>query len=90
MTSGLAAAAVVAALLAQQSTSPYLGSVSKGTATAEPLKLSVNDAVQRALQTNLGLLLQEEIETTARRRALARARGPAAEPRRARCARAAR
>src|ERR1041385_8381819 len=62
---GRAAATVVAALLAQQPPSPYLGSVGKGTVTAEPLRLSVADAVQRALQTNLGLLLQQETETTA-------------------------
>jgi len=45
---------------------PFLGSVSKGAATAEPLALSVKDAVQRALENNLGLLLQEESETSAR------------------------
>jgi outer membrane protein TolC len=50
----------------QTPTSPFLGSVSKGTLTAEPLALSVKDAVQRALQNNLGLLLQEESETSAR------------------------
>src|SRR5262245_23503712 len=44
---------------------PFLGSVPKGTATAEPLALSAKDAVQRALQNNLGLLLQEESEATA-------------------------
>jgi outer membrane protein TolC len=65
MTSGLAAVAIATALLAQQSANPYLGSVSKGTVTAEPLKLSAADAVQRALQTNLGLLLQQEDEATA-------------------------
>jgi outer membrane protein TolC len=62
------------ALLAQQPPNPYLGSVSKGTVTAEPVKLSVSDAVQRALATNLGLLLQEENEASAhgaRLRALA-------------------
>lgn len=46
--------------------SPYLGSVSKQQATAEPRPLSVKDAVQLALQNNLGLLLQEESEATAR------------------------
>ena len=74
MMSGLATVAVVTALLAQQSTSPYLGSISKGPATAEPIKLSVLDAVQRALQNNLGLLLQQENEKSAgaaRTRALA-------------------
>ena len=47
------------------STNPFFGSVPKGTPTAEPLALSVKDAVQRALQANLGLLLEEEAETTA-------------------------
>jgi len=72
--SGLAAVTALTALLAQQPSSPYLGSVPAGTVTAEPLKLSVVDAVQRALKTNLGLLLQTENETTAdsaRMRALA-------------------
>ena len=50
----------------QAPASPFLGSVPKGTVTAEPLPLSVKDAVQRALQNNLGLLLQEESETSAR------------------------
>ena len=44
---------------------PFFGSVPKGTPTAEPLPLTVKDAVQRALQNNLGLLLQEENATTA-------------------------
>jgi len=70
MTGGLAAAAMMTALLAQQPTlqaptNPFFGSVSKGTATAEPLKLSAADAVQRALQANLGLLLQEESQASA-------------------------
>jgi outer membrane protein TolC len=68
MTAGLAAAALSAALLAQQAqqpSNPFLGSVSTGTITAEPLKLSAADAVQRALQANLGLLLQEEAATGA-------------------------
>jgi outer membrane protein TolC len=45
--------------------SPFLGSIPKGTVTATPLALSAKDAVQRALQNNLGLLLQEEAETSA-------------------------
>ena len=44
---------------------PFLGSIPKGTVTAAPLPLSAKDAVQRALANNLGLLLQEEAETTA-------------------------
>ena len=65
MTSGVAAVALAMALVAQQAPNPFLGSVPKGTLTAEPLKLSVIDAVQRALVTNLGLLTQEENEKTA-------------------------
>lgn len=45
--------------------SPFTGSVPQGTATAEPLPLSVKEAVSRALQHNLGLLLQEETLKTA-------------------------
>ena len=44
---------------------PFFGSVPKGTVTADSLPLSVKDAVQRALQNNLGLMLQEESETSA-------------------------
>jgi outer membrane protein TolC len=44
---------------------PFFGSIPKGTVTAAPLALSAKDAVQRALANNLGLLLQEEAETTA-------------------------
>ena len=74
MMSGMAAVVVVTAFLAQQPANPYLGSVSTGTATSEPLKLSVVDAVQRALQANVGLLLEQEDERGAgasRMRALA-------------------
>ena len=39
---------------------PFTGSVPQGTATAELLPLSLKDAVNRGLQFNLGLLLQEE------------------------------
>jgi outer membrane protein TolC len=66
----MAAVAVMTALLAQTqqaqpASNPFLGSVSKGTVTAEPLPLSAADAVKRALDTNLGLLIQEETETSA-------------------------
>ncbi len=73
MTSRLAAATLAAAMIAaaparaqiatpgpQGPPSPFMGSAGQGTATAEPLRLSVKDAVNRALQHNLGLLLQEE------------------------------
>src|SRR3954467_6230044 len=42
------------------STSPFFGSATQGTVSATPINLSVKDAVERALQFNLGLLLQEE------------------------------
>jgi outer membrane protein TolC len=45
---------------------PFFGSVSKGEPTAQPLSLTLKDAVQRALQNNLGLLLQEEAAVSAR------------------------
>ncbi len=48
-----------------RTTSPFAGSIPQGTATAEPIGLSVKDAVDRALQHNLGLLLQEEAVTSA-------------------------
>src|SRR3954466_454158 len=41
-------------------TSPFFGSATHGTVSATPINLSVKDAVERALQFNLGLLLQEE------------------------------
>src|SRR5579864_6471343 len=47
-----------AALNAQQS-SQFQGSVSTGTASATPLSLKLDDAVQRGLQTNLGLLVRD-------------------------------
>jgi outer membrane protein TolC len=40
--------------------SPYFGSVPQGTAVSTPVALSLKDTVTRALQFNLGLLLQEE------------------------------
>jgi outer membrane protein TolC len=69
--SAIALALLVTASAAAQSSrqspnNPFLGSVPKGAVTAGPLALSVKDAVQRALQNNLGLLLQEESETVAR------------------------
>ena len=51
----------------------YSGSVAQGQATAEPLQLSLADALKRGLQYNLGMLVNREIVATARaerRRAL--------------------
>lgn len=46
-------------------TNPFLGSVPAGEVTSTALPLSLRDAVTRALQHNLGLLLQEEAVNTA-------------------------
>ena len=54
----LLAAAPAARLEAQES--PFFGSVPQGTPAKEPVALSLKDAAARALQFNLGLLLQEE------------------------------
>jgi outer membrane protein TolC len=45
---------------ASSRTNPFLGSTPQGAPTAEPLKLSLKETVTRALQYNLGLLLQEQ------------------------------
>jgi outer membrane protein TolC len=41
------------------SASPFLGGVPTGTATSEPIAVSILDAINRALEHNLGLLLSE-------------------------------
>jgi outer membrane protein TolC len=50
---------------AQTPVNPFEGSASPATATAEPIALSLKEAVTRGLQYNLGLLLQEEAVKTA-------------------------
>jgi outer membrane protein TolC len=45
---------------------PFLGGVPVGTATAQPLALSITDAIARALQHNLGLLMADDGVTHAR------------------------
>jgi outer membrane protein TolC len=47
-------------------TSPFLGGVPTGTATTEPIKLTAIDAIFRALDHNLGVLLSEQNTETAR------------------------
>ena len=54
----LLVAAPAARLEAQES--PFFGSVPQGTPAKEPVALSLKDAAARALQFNLGLLLQDE------------------------------
>ncbi len=46
-------------------TSPFAGGVPSGTATPEPLQLTIVDAVSRALLHNLGVLLAEQQTETA-------------------------
>jgi outer membrane protein TolC len=46
--------------------SSYSGSVTSGTATSEPLALTLDDAVQRGIRTNLGLLLSNANTASAR------------------------
>lgn len=40
--------------------SPFLGAVPTGTVSSDPLPLSLNEAIERALRHNLGVLLQEQ------------------------------
>jgi outer membrane protein TolC len=42
------------------SASPFLGGVPSGTATSEPIAISILDAINRALEHNLGMLLAEQ------------------------------
>ena len=72
----LAATCAAAPAVAQDGsagTAVFRGSVPQGAATAEPLALSLKSTVERALQFNLGLLLQEassDVAQGARWRAL--------------------
>ena len=52
-------------LLGQQN-NPFQGSVPAGTATPEPLALTLDDAIQRGLKFNLGLLESQTASQTAR------------------------
>jgi outer membrane protein TolC len=63
----LVAAGVAPAAAQSQAEAPtsFRGSVPQGTATAEPLPLSVSETLGRALKFNLGLLLQEEEKNAA-------------------------
>ena len=63
----MAAGAVVPALAqsppaaaSRQPAPMFLGSVPAGTATAEPLSLTILDAINRALEHNLGILLSDD------------------------------
>jgi len=52
------------ALLAQQS--QFNGSVPQGTTTREPIALTLRDALDRGLKTNLGLLVSDSVSEVAR------------------------
>ena len=43
--------------MAAQSASPFAGSVAQGEATAQPVALTLDDAIQRGLKANLGVIL---------------------------------
>ncbi len=53
-------------VLAAQQGSPFQGSVPTGTVSPAPLALKLDDAIQRGLRTNLGLLDRETASQTAR------------------------
>jgi outer membrane protein TolC len=61
----VACVSAAATASAQTLPNPFEGSAPPGPATAQPLPLSLKDAVTRGLQYNLGLLLQEEELKTA-------------------------
>jgi outer membrane protein TolC len=56
----LAGPAFAQAALQLPRNSPFGGSVPSGTATADPIRLTIVDAVTRSLQHNLGVLLAEQ------------------------------
>jgi outer membrane protein TolC len=52
--------------LAAQSVSPFQGSVAQGEATAQPVALTLDDAIQRGLKANLGIILSSAQTAAAR------------------------
>ena len=58
---GLLTAATIAA-----QTNPFQGSVPTGTASSTPLALTLRDAIDRSLKTNLGLLISDSASESAR------------------------
>ena len=55
-----------AAALSGQQSSQFQGSVPSGNATTATLALKLDDAIQRGLQTNLGLLVRDTTSVAAR------------------------
>jgi outer membrane protein TolC len=49
----------------RQPPAPFLGSVPSGTATAQPLTLTILDVINRALEHNLGILLSDQAKNRA-------------------------
>jgi hypothetical protein len=54
------------AMLRAQAASAFQGSVTRGAASAQPLGLSLDDAIQRGLTTNLGVILSNAQAAQAR------------------------
>jgi len=59
-------AALAAASLAAQSTNPFQGSVAAGDVSAQAVSLTLEDAVQRGLKNNLGVILSSSQVASAR------------------------
>jgi len=49
--------ALLPCVLAAQSSSPFQGSVAQGVVSAQPVNLSLDDAIQRGIRANLGIIL---------------------------------
>ena len=63
---GTGPSAPVTAATSLRSQNPFLGSVPSGKASSEVLQLSLNDAIERGLKNNLGLLIGAEGARSAR------------------------
>jgi len=62
----LAAALLLPCGLAAQSASPFQGSVATGEVSAQPIALTLDDAIQRGLKVNLGVILSSAQTAAAR------------------------
>ncbi len=71
-------AAQIAAPAPTQSASPFQGSVAQGEVSAQPVNLTLDDAIQRGLRTNLGVILSGTQTAAARGAAAQPVAGPAA------------
>ena len=57
---------VVARAPAAQAPSSFQGSVAQGEVSAQPVNLSLDEAIQRGLKTNLGIILSSAQSAAAR------------------------